>query len=215
MADNISTKYNDRQKTLDKICALIHSFATAKTGNYIVYFPSYSYMQSAYDRFCELYDINTTIQTANMTESERVRFISRFDISHHNGLLGFCVMGGIYGEGIDLTGDKLIGCAIIGVGLPQINFATDTLKEYYNNRGYNGFAYAYQYPGMNKVMQAAGRVIRTDSDRGAVLLIDSRFTTPRYLENMPPHWNHLRRVLGEEDLKNQLNIFWNNKTTEY
>ena len=213
VADRISTKYTDRQKSLEEICDMLYQFATAKTGNYIVYFPSYVYMKTAYDSFTEKYEnINTIIQQQNMDEQQRTEFISNFDKSNAEGLLGFCVMGGIYGEGIDLTGDKLIGCAIVGVGLPQINTQLDTLKNYYNKNGENGFAFAYQYPGMNKVMQAAGRVIRTETDRGVVLLIDSRFTTDRYLRNMPAHWSHLKTVRNQSELKEQLNIFWNNKT---
>ncbi len=212
VADNISTRYNDRSRTLDEICNLIYTFTTARRGNYIVYFPSYSYMNTAYERFNELYSLNTAIQQQRMDDKQRAEFIRQFD--NTDNLLGFCVMGGIYGEGIDLTGDRLIGCAIVGVGLPQINFRLDTLKDYYNRQGDDGFAYAYQYPGMNKVMQAAGRVIRTETDRGVVLLIDSRFTTPKYLANMPPHWNHLTRVRGHNDLKEQLNIFWSKNKTD-
>ena len=212
VADNISTRYNDRTATLENICDMLYEFICGKTGNYIVYFPSYSYMQSAAELFGEKYpDANTIVQTPGMTEEEKTEFIDNFDVSNTNGLLGFCVMGGIYGEGIDLTGERLIGCAVVGVGLPQINFQLDTLKNYYDNTGVDGFAYAYQYPGMNKVMQAAGRVIRTASDRGVVLLIDSRFTTRRYLENMPPHWSHLQRVKNRWQLKEKLNNFWNKK----
>ena len=213
VADRISTKYTDRQKSLEEICDMLYQFATVKPGNYIVYFPSYTYMKTVYDSFTVKYEsINTIIQQQNMDEQQRIEFIANFDKSNTEGLLGFCVMGGIYGEGIDLTGDKLIGCAIVGVGLPQINTQLDTLKNYYDKNGENGFAFAYQYPGMNKVMQAAGRVIRTETDRGVVLLIDSRFTTDRYLRNMPAHWSHLKTVRNQSELKERLNIFWNNKT---
>ncbi len=208
VADRISTKYADREKSLNEICDMLYQFATAKKGNYIAYFPSYAYMKSAYDNFIQKYDINTIIQQPNMDENQRADFIAGFDGSNTDGLLGFCIMGGIYGEGIDLTGDRLIGCAIVGVGLPQINTQLNTLKDYYDKNGENGFAFAYQYPGMNKVMQAAGRVIRTETDRGVVLLIDSRFTTDRYLRNMPAHWSHLKTVRNQTDLKEKLDNFW-------
>lgn len=212
VADSISTRYNDRTATLDEICDMLYEFINGKKGNYIVYFPSYSYMQSAVECFTGKYlSVKITVQQQGMTDEERLRFIHQFDNVNTDGLLGFCVMGGIYGEGIDLTGERLIGCAVVGVGLPQINFQLDTLKNYYDETGVDGFAYAYQYPGMNKVMQAAGRVIRTDSDRGVVLLIDSRFTTRRYLANMPAHWSHLKRVGNTPELKNELNNFWNKK----
>ena len=213
VADRISTKYNDRSKSTDEICDMLCDMYIGKKGNYMAYFPSYSYMSDVYNHFIEKYpNVSTVIQQQNMTEQQKTDFISQFEEITENGLLGFCVMGGIYGEGIDLTGDKLIGCAVVGVGIPQINTQLNTLMEYYNNAGENGFAYAYQYPGMNKVMQAAGRVIRTETDRGVVLLIDSRFTTDRYLRNMPPHWSHLKTVRNSIDLKEKLNIFWNNKT---
>jgi len=212
VADSISTKYKDREQTVDEICRMLYTMCSAKKGNYIAYFPSYAYMNIAYRRYSQLYpERNTVLQTHGLTDEERAEYISQFDIRHPDGLLGFCVMGGIYGEGIDLTGDRLIGCAVVGVGLPQINVQQDTLKDYYDKNGYDGFAYAYQYPGMNKVMQAAGRVIRTAEDRGTVLLIDSRFTTRRYLENMPAHWSYLRVVKNSAELDEKLKIFWNKK----
>ncbi len=213
VADRISTKYADREKSIYEICSMIYSVVSSKKGNYMVYFPSYSYMTAGYENFCEKYsDIKAVIQQKDMTRQQRVEFIDQFDRTNEDTLVGFCVMGGIYGEGIDLTGDRLIGCVIVGVGLPQINTQLNTLMEYYDKQGENGFAYAYQYPGMNKVMQAAGRVIRTEKDRGVVLLIDSRFTTDRYIANMPRHWSHLKTVRNSNDLKEKLNDFWHNKT---
>ena len=213
VADRISTKYADRIKSIDEICGMIQTAVSSRKGNYIVYFPSYSYMLAGYEKFCEANkNVKTIIQQKNMTEQQKIEFINWFEHTSDETLVGFCVMGGIYGEGVDLTGDRLIGCIIVGVGLPQINTQLNTLMEYYNRQGENGFAYAYQYPGMNKVMQAAGRVIRTETDRGVVLLIDSRFTTDRYIANMPRHWSHLKTVRNRDDLKEKLDIFWNNKT---
>jgi Rad3-related DNA helicase len=104
------------------------------------------------------------------------------------------VLGGIFGEGIDLQGDRLSGCAIISVGLPQINVEQDIIRDYFDGQNGQGFEYAYMYPGMNKVLQAAGRVIRSETDTGTVVLIDARFTTPRYTKLFPRHWRHYRRV---------------------
>ena len=214
VADRISTRYTDRDKSIEEITNMIYTVVSQKKGNYIVYFPSYSYMAAGYENFCEKYNaINTVIQQKDMTQEQRTEFISQFDRKNADTLVGFCVMGGIYGEGIDLTGDRLIGCIIVGVGLPQINPQLNTLMEYYDKQGENGFAYAYQYPGMNKVMQAAGRVIRTENDRGVVLLIDSRFTTDRYITNMPRHWSHLKTVRNSSDLKEKIKDFWNNNKT--
>jgi len=214
VADRISTRYTDREKSIEEITNMIYTVVSQKKGNYIVYFPSYSYMAAGYENFCEKYNaIKTVIQQKDMTQEQRTEFISQFDRKNADTLVGFCVMGGIYGEGIDLTGDRLIGCIIVGVGLPQINPQLNTLMDYYDKQGENGFAYAYQYPGMNKVMQAAGRVIRTENDRGVVLLIDSRFTTDRYITNMPRHWSHLKTVRNSSDLKEKIKDFWNNNKT--
>lgn len=213
VADRISTRFADREKSIAEICDMIYTVVSRRKGNYMVYFPSYSYMTDGYQKFSEKYsDIKTIIQEKAMSRQQRLDFIAEFDRANTETLVGFCVMGGIYGEGIDLTGDRLIGCIVVGVGLPQINTQLDTLMEYYDKQGENGFAYAYQYPGMNKVMQAAGRVIRTEKDRGVVLLIDSRFTTDRYIANMPRHWSHLKTVRNSIDLKEKLNSFWNSKT---
>ena len=117
-------------------------------------------------------------------------------------------MGGIFGEGVDLTGDRLIGCAIVGVGLPQVNPRQEMLKRYYDAASGTGFEYAYRYPGMNKVLQAAGRVIRTQDDRGVVLLLDDRFTRSEYARLFPKHWAHLRVLRRAEALQAELEHFW-------
>ena len=144
-----------------------------------------------------------------LEDFQREEFMAAFDTQNSEGLLGFCVLGGIYGEGIDLVGEKLIGCAVIGVGLAQINTQLDVLKDYYSDKAMDGFAFAYQYPGMNKVMQAAGRVIRTSTDKGVVLLIDSRFNTLRYKNLMPEHWSHYETAKNSEKLSLFLKKFWN------
>lgn len=117
-------------------------------------------------------------------------------------------MGGIFGEGVDLVGDRLIGCAIVGVGLPQVNPRQEILRRYYDEQSGTGFDYAYRYPGMNKVLQAAGRVIRTAGDRGVVLLLDDRFARSEYTRLFPRHWQHLKYLNGTEALKEELDRFW-------
>ena len=118
-------------------------------------------------------------------------------------------MGGIFGEGVDLTGDRLIGCAIVGVGLPQVNPRQEILRRYYDETCGTGFDYAYRFPGMNKVLQAAGRVIRTPEDRGVVLLLDDRFARPEYARLFPRHWSHLRFLQTTAALEQELRAFWN------
>lgn len=211
IADKISAKYADRARSMPQVCDMIHTMTSAKTGNYIAYFPSYEYMSAAFSFYRSIYQKENCIcQQKDMDEKRRGEFLAEFDKKNQDGLLAFCVMGGIYGEGIDLAGESLIGCAVVSVGLAQINVYTDILRDYHNRSGEDGFSYAYQYPGMNKVMQAAGRVIRSETDRGVVLLIDSRFNTPRYRKNMPPHWRHATAVKNTAELESYLTQFWNN-----
>jgi len=207
--DRISTKYKDRENSLLPVAEMIAQTAGVKKGNYIAYFPSYAYMKAVYGVFCESYpNIRTTVQQSDMDESERESFLMQFDGDNEETLVGFCVLGGIYAEGIDLTGDRLIGTIIVGVGLPQINTVQDILREYYDGVNGKGFAYAYRYPGMNKVLQAAGRVIRGETDRGIVVLIDDRFTSPQYLALLPEHWRGFKRVSDSGELCRCLNTFW-------
>ena len=139
-----------------------------------------------------------------MTEQEREEFLEAFQENSAKTLIGFCVMGGIFSEGIDLTGERLIGAAIVGTGLPQVGCEREILKNYYDEKAQNGFAYAYRYPGMNKVLQAAGRVIRTKEDRGVVLLLDERFLQREYLELFPQEWQGYERcTVGNAGQKNQ------------
>ena len=152
-------------------------------------------------------DLNIIIQEGNMDESKREQFLNRFN--EENDLIAFVVMGGIFSEGIDLTGDKLIGAIIVGVGLPQICFERNIIKDYFNHNANQGFEYAYMYPGMNKILQAAGRVIRSEKDRGAILLIDDRFITFRYKELFPREWLDYIIIYNNHIMCNVLNEFWN------
>lgn len=208
VADTVSTKYAHREQSLENVIQLLGTFISGKAGNYIAYFPSYAYMQQVYEAFTILYPgVQTVIQTGGMRDAEREAFLLRFDEGASQTLLGFCVLGGIYSEGIDLTGSRLIGSAVVGVGLPKIGPEPDVIRDYFNEENGMGFAYAYQYPGMNKVLQAVGRVIRTEKDRGVVLLIDQRFTTKSYLQLFPPHWSHFQRVTTG-GLAEKINAFW-------
>ncbi len=208
IADGISTKYAQRQNSLPSIAALLAQMVQAKTGNYIAYFPSYQYMRQAHEAFTQQYpDHKTLLQTTDMSEAEREEFLLHFAPSPQESLLAFCVMGGIFSEGVDLPGSQLIGAAVVGVGLPQIGPEPDALKEYYDQQNGCGFEYSYQFPGMNKVLQAAGRVIRTEQDKGVVLLIDSRYTTPRYQAMFPPHWQHWQKITLQ-NASTALTSFW-------
>jgi DNA excision repair protein ERCC-2 len=143
-----------------------------------------------------------------MTETEREAFLARFSASNQETLVGLAVMGGIFGEGIDLVGERLIGVVVVGVGVPQLGLERDLIKAYFDGQGGSGFAYAYQYPGFNRVLQATGRVIRTETDRGIIVLIDDRFTHARYRQLFPSHWRGYQVVPNTSEMKDKLKRFW-------
>ncbi len=204
----VSTYYRDRAATAPEIARALQALVEERTGNYLLFFPSYAYMEQVFTLFAaERPDIETLVQTPSMSESEREDFLIRFSSANTRTLVGFAVMGGIFGEGIDLAGERLSGAAVVGVGLPGICLERDVIRDYYAAVKESGFEYAYQYPGINRVMQAAGRVIRSDEDRGVVLLIDTRFSSRRYRSLFPGHWQP--RAVGRiRDLKRAIGNFW-------
>ncbi len=211
-----TTKYTKRTKEgYEKIAAYIHEIVKNRQGNYMVFFPSYAFMKKVYEVYeatCMDASMEECIlQGESMNEEEREEFIGRF--SEESGrsermLIGFCIMGGIFGEGIDLKNDSLIGAIIVGTGLPQVCFERDILMNYFNDAGNNGFDYAYRYPGMNKVLQAAGRVIRTVEDVGIVALIDDRFLENSYQKMFPREWEQYE-VVEVESVAKRVEKFWN------
>ncbi len=209
VADHISTKFKYRDQSAHRLALLIGSFVSRKTGNYIIYFPSYKYMKDVFTHFAEAFtDIRAVEQGTAMSEEAREQFLSAFIDEPDCTFVAFCVLGGIFSEGIDLKGSRLIGSVIVSVGLPQLSVQQNIIKEYFNAKNNMGYEYAYMYPGMNKVMQAAGRVIRCETDIGAVLLIDERFTHRDYVRLFPRHWQHCRLVRDEESLEAVLDDFW-------
>jgi Rad3-related DNA helicase len=207
--DSVSTKYRKRESSYDSIVEVIKTTVDQKIGNYIVYFPSYKYMNEVYYRFTEKYTgMSTMLQQSAMSEEERELFLESFKPGAEKTLVCFGVLGGIFSEGIDLKGDRLIGAIIVGVGLPQVSTEQDIIMNYFTRKNGMGYENAYMYPGMNKVLQASGRVIRSDSDIGLVLLVDERFSDREYRCLFPKHWEHNKRVRSLKDLKQELNIFW-------
>ncbi len=217
VADRVSTRYQDRENSLDEIASLLLVLAKGKTGNYLFFFPSYTYCRQVYERFLPLCgeEIRPVMQESGLTEPEREAFLAQFEESPSRSLAAFCVMGGIFSEGIDLRGDRLIGAAIVGVGLPQIGPEPDVIRDYYQKLNGSGFDYAYRFPGMNKVMQAAGRVIRGADDRGIVLLIDERFANFGYRALFPAHWSQARAVRSREQLAEEIQRFWKNADKKF
>jgi len=179
-----------------------------RKGNYLIFFPSYEYMMLVHEIFTEESpEIKTIIQTPAMTEDERDAFLGMFSRENLETLVGFAVMGGIFGEGIDLIGDRLCGVVIVGVGLPGISPDREIIRKYFTQYNRAGFEYAYMFPGINRVFQAAGRLIRSESDRGVILLIDNRFSTVQYKSLFPREW-HPIRVRDNRQLGDIVKEFW-------
>jgi DNA excision repair protein ERCC-2 len=209
--NQISTRYTHRANSYEAVAVLIERVCAAQPGNYLVFFPSYAYLMAVAELVQERWPgWQLLIQERGMAETSRDAFLARFSTAQTGTLLGFAVMGGIFGEGIDLVGERLIGAIIVGVGLPQLSLERDLLKAYFTEQTHNGFAYAYQYPGLNRVMQAAGRVIRSEQDRGVILLIDERLTQPGYIRLFPPEWRHFQVVRQTNNLEEKLRRFWQN-----
>lgn len=204
---NLKSPFDNNR--LIMICDYISSCTQGKTGNYMVFFPSYKYMELIYEKMKEKYPrINVSIQESNMSENAKEDFLSMFDENNIETHVGFCVPGGHFSGGIDLTKDKLIDVIVIGVGMPQIGIDRDVIKEHYDKDN-KGFDYAYVYPGMIKVLQAAGRCIRTDEDRGVILILDSRYSQNRYKSLFPYEWHNTNlKVRKSEDVKRLCKKFW-------
>lgn len=208
--DRISTLYRARRETAESIARALSLVADGKKGNYLFFFPSYEYMVMVSDRFKTASPrIETIVQSPGMSEPDREAFLSRFSLYPSGTLVGFAVMGGIFGEGIDLAGDRLSGAAVVGVGLPGLSPERELIREYFARQNGKGFEFAYQYPGINRVFQAAGRVIRSETDRGVVVLIDERFSSFRYRSLFPPAWNP-KPLATPAALQKELEGFWGN-----
>ena len=215
LGKDVSTRYTRRGEGMyQRYARYLLAAASGKQGNYIAFFPSYRFMEAVYEEFQKLLEeekenpgIECVMQSQYMTEEAREIFLENFEEARDQSLMGFCVMGGIFAEGIDLARDRLIGAVIVGTGLPQVCRERELLKEYFDGKGKKGFDYAYLYPGMNKVLQSAGRVIRTDEDRGVILLLDDRFGDARYRETFPREWEKIE-VCTLTGVEERLREFW-------
>lgn len=210
---NVSTKYSKRNiSEYEKILEMINEIVSVCKGNYMVFFPSYKLLNDVYEileekKMGQNGNFDVLCQRSSMSEAEREEFLNTFIEERERTLIGFCVLGGIFSEGIDLKNERLIGSIIVGTGLPMVCSEKDILKNYYDRNGRNGFDYAYKYPGMNKVLQAAGRVIRTDEDYGVIALLDERFLQRTYLSLFPREWAGYK-VAGNKEIKDIVEKFW-------
>ncbi len=210
---DVTSRYADRSpKEYRKMAEYVLETVLAKRGNYMVFFSSYQMMDDVADQFADLLSereetVGMIRQSAGMRERERDEFLARFDETHPQGFTGFCVMGGIFGEGIDLKEDRLIGVIVIGTGIPQICVERELLKDFYDRRKEDGFFYSYLCPGMNRVLQSAGRLIRTETDKGVILLLDERFDEPRYRNMFPREWEQ-PKTCRITDVRKEMEAFW-------
>ena len=240
VARDVTSKYTRRTASeYERIFSYIETAVATKKGNYMVFFPSYKMMQEVYafadknmsDRdasVCRKNSENTQnentviiedgrieyiMQTNDMSELEREEFLDRFEKHGYGALVAFCVLGGVFSEGIDLKNDSLIGAIVVGTGLPMVCTEREILKQFYDELCGRGFDYAYRYPGMNKVQQAAGRVIRTDEDEGVIILLDYRFLERDYMEMFPREWMDYREItlMNAEEV---LEDFWEGRNNE-
>ena len=210
VCDAVSTRFETRQQSYRAIASLIAASVSKKNGNYIVYFPSYAYLEDVFKIFSGRYPmVETIVQRRGMSVSEREAFLNAF-LDDGRLRVGFCVLGGSFSEGVDLPGSRLIGTVIVGVGLAGLSEEGNILRDYYENKCEAGYDYAYTFPGMNRVLQAAGRVIRTENDRGIVVLIDDRYATPTYRRLFPLHWENVQYAGNSRSLAEITRRFWEN-----
>ena len=209
LASDVTSKYTRRsEEEYRRIAGYVDEVVHAKKGNYMIFCPSHAFMRNVFDIYKEMFakaDEECIIQQETMSEEDRESFLELFSLSEN--ITAFCVLGGIFGEGIDLKEDRLIGSVIIGTGLPQVCFERELLKEFFDEEDDNGFDYAYRYPGMNKVLQAAGRVIRTERDRGVIALLDERFLQNNYNKLFPREWVNASKV-SINTVYDRLMDFW-------
>lgn len=207
--DKITTRFSEREDSILAVCRVIAATLSAKRGNYIIFSPSFAYAETLFNAFSKKYPkIKTILQKPSMSRAEKEKFLAEFSRCDGTYLAAFCVMGGIFSEGVDFAGDKLIGAVVVGIGMPSPSYEREAIAEYYQEKLDAGKEFAYLYPGMNRVLQAAGRVIRTESDRGVIVLIDDRFRDPLYKKSAPKIWSGMEFFDDAKSLKEHLEAFW-------
>lgn len=207
--DKVSTRFSERDDTLGAVCQVIAATVSAKRGHYMIFSPSFAYSDSLSKAFSAKYPkIKIITQKKDMSREEKAEFLDCFKREDGSYLIAFCVMGGIYSEGIDLAGDSLIGAVVVGIGIPSLSYEREAVAEYYDEKYEMGKQYAYIYPGMNRVFQAAGRVIRREDDRGVIVLIDDRFDDPIYKKSLPSLWKGVKFIGDPKRLREILDDFW-------
>jgi Rad3-related DNA helicase len=211
VVDGISTRAEDRAKNYAKYATLIAASVSAKSGNYIAYFPSYECLDGVREAFCRKYPkVEVVSQSRGMSVTEKEAFLSAFKNDEGHLRVGFCVLSGAFSEGVDLPGSRLIGAIVFGVGIPALSNERNMIQEYFDATTEAGYDYAYTYPGMNHVLQAVGRVIRREGDRGIAVLVDDRYSESKYRRLFPKHWQGVQYTADARSLAKILQDFWDN-----
>ena len=207
IAPKVSIRYKNRDSSYQQVADYIKAFVKNKVGNYFIFLPSYEYLTNLMP-YIDMEDVDVFEQDRGMSDEEKEEFLTNFKPNPERTTLGFVIVGGAFGEGIDLVSDRLIGAIIVGIGMPKINFVSDQIMKYYDAREQSGYNYAYLNPGMNKVMQALGRVIRSETDRGAVLLIDERYLTNDYRDLFKSEWRKYEVAFSPKEVSDILQDFF-------
>ncbi len=211
VADYLSVRFDDRAKNDARYAAVIAATVSAKAGNYIAYFPSYELLERVKTAFCKKYPkVEVIVQKQGMGLREKEEFLQSFKEDRGRLRVGFCVLGGAFSEGVDLPGSRLIGSMVFGVGIPGLSNERNMIQEYFDKEESQGYDYAYTYPGMTRVLQAVGRVIRQGSDRGVAVLVDDRYATPKYRAMFPSHWQGVQYAGNARSLAEIMRRFWEN-----
>ncbi|MBQ6262083.1 MAG: ATP-dependent DNA helicase [Clostridia bacterium] len=209
ICDSVSTRLSDRKKTAPDVAELVAAAISGLPGKYLVYFPSFEYLNVVLKEFLKIApDVPVVAQKSDMTGAERNKFVSLFSSDKYSELIGFSVLGGTFSEGIDLSGDSLIGVIVVGAGLTGISSSLNMISEYYDEKYEKGYEFSYLYPAVNRLQQAVGRVIRSEDDRGIALLIDSRLGEPSVARLFPTYWHPIKLVSDPESLSGCISDFW-------
>ncbi|MCQ2742921.1 MAG: hypothetical protein MJ239_06500 [Bacilli bacterium] len=212
LAPKVSVRYKDRHKSYEEVAEYLKAFVSGKKGNYFIYFPSYEYMDNIIP-YLDFGDAEILIQDRNLDNEQRGAFLAQFQERPKKTTIGLVILGGAFSEGIDMYSDRLIGVALIGIGIPQIGHDNDLIRDYHEARSGQGYEFAYMDPGVNKVMQAVGRLIRSETDRGAALLIDDRYMRSEYRDLFARTWSEYEVVTHPEDVKENLKEFYKKKSS--
>lgn len=206
---NLSTRYSEREATLAEVVSVIFAAASSKKGNYFVFLPSYAYLNTVVAEFKGRYpEFDVIFEKPSMTTSDKNEYVDRFSRQSDKSMVAFAVMGGNFSEGVDFAGERLSGAVIVGLGVLPPERSRELSARYFDDRFFDGTRFSYVYPGMNKVFQAGGRVIRSETDRGFLVVIDDRFLTDDYLDNLPSFWSNIFKAKNAQEVSDKLKAFW-------